>query len=202
VRDRPILLLLAFCATSSASLARAQITEEPAPPFPDPAKFSHGLYAEGEIGAVTLLGRAGDKLSPGVALGARLGYDLLRWVALQAHVLGSTHEGSFDGAPLDGQLLQVYQISAELKVTYTFRQLSLFGAGGMGAARLSSNLLAAAGLAPAGKRTFYAVGGGAGLDYHTLNRHFSVGLYAGYMDLLDLHAAGALVTTTYLRYTF
>jgi hypothetical protein len=182
-------------------LGHAQITEEPSVPFPDPEKFSHGLYAEGEIGAVTFLGRAGDKIGTGVAVGARLGYDLARWISVQAHVLGSTHEGGMGGG-LEDQLLQVYQATGELKLTYTFRQLSLFASGGGGVARMGSNLLTIIGLMPSGSRTTAAAGGGGGFDWHTLNRHFSAGVYVGFLHLVDVRDSGLLATTVYLRYTF
>jgi hypothetical protein len=197
-----LLLALPVCA-------HAQITEEPAPPFPDPAKFAHGLYADGEVGAVTFIGKAGDKLGTGVALGARLGYDVFRFVSIQLHALGSTHQGSFPNLPQNDQLLQVYAGTAEMKLTWTFRQLSIFGYGGFGIARMSSNLLASAGLMgppaqnPAAVSLYSTViGGGGGFDWHTLNRHFSLGLNVGYLQLADVTASGTLATTVYLRYTF
>ena len=54
---------MAALATSwllaGASAARAQVTAEPsAVVFPDPAKFAHGLYTEGEVGAVSFFGKA------------------------------------------------------------------------------------------------------------------------------------------------
>ena len=53
--------------------------------FPDPAKFAHGLYTEGEVGAVVFFGPAGEDVAPGFAIGARVGYDLFRFFAVQAH---------------------------------------------------------------------------------------------------------------------
>lgn len=189
--------------------AHAQITEEPPVPFPDPAKFAHGLYADGEVGAVTWIGKAGDKLGTGFGLGARLGYDVFRFVAIQLHVLGSTHQGSFPNMPQNDQLLQVYQGTAELKLTYTFRQLSIYGYGGFGIGRMSSNLLVSAGLMgnmplnPAAvSLNTLIVDGGGGFDWHTLNRHFSLGLNVGYSQLSDVSASGTLATTVYIRYTF
>ena len=200
---RPLLVALSLGALlAGLRPARAQITEEPAPPFPDPRKFAHGFYAEGEVGAVTFVGKAGDKMSPGIALGARLGYELTRWLAMQLHALGSTHQGNFENMPEADQLLQIYQGTAELRLTYTFRQLSLFAAGGAGVARLSSNLLATAGLTGPDTRTSFEVGGGGGLDYHTLNRHFSLGLTGEFLELDSVKSSGTLATTVYLRYTF
>ena len=145
---------------AGASAARAQVTAEPsAVVFPDPAKFAHGLYTEGEVGAVAFFGKAGDAVSPGFAIGARVGYDLFRWFALQAHFVGSTHQISGDN-PLNGQLLQTYQALVEGKLTYRFGQTSIFGEGGVGVERLSTNALYALGIEPQ-YRVGFVAGGGA-----------------------------------------
>src|SRR4029077_13848073 len=90
--------------------ARSQVTDEPNPViFPDPTKFARGLYTEGEIGSVVLFGPAGGKVGPGFAIGTRVGYDLTRFLAVQLHGIGSTHQTSFPGIPQDDQLLQLYQ---------------------------------------------------------------------------------------------
>src|SRR6185436_11616160 len=84
-----------------ATSARAQVTKEPdAAIFPDPKKFAHGLFTEGEVGAVAFLGPAGDAVSPGFAIGTRIGYDIFRFFALQVHGLGSTHITKANGGPL------------------------------------------------------------------------------------------------------
>jgi hypothetical protein len=184
----------------AAAPARAQVTTEPAAAiFPDPSKFAHGLYTEGEIGGVAFFGPVGENVSPGFAVGARLGYDLTRWAAVQVHALGTTHETKGDG-PWAGQLLQSYQGTAEGKLTLRFVQTALFVEGGIGVARWSTNLLNALGLAR--YRTGLNAGGGGGIDYHSLSRHFSVGLRAGYFWLRDASDSRDLIVTTYLRYTF
>jgi len=192
---------------TGAPAARAQVTDEPNPViFPDPSKFAHGLYTEGEAGAVTLFGPAGGgKVGVGVAIGTRVGYDVTRFFAVQLHGIGSTHQTSFPGMPQDDQLLQLYQAMVEGKLTYRRGQLSFFAEGGVGLARLSSNLLATV---PYGGgyltrwRTGLTAGGGAGIDYHSLSRHFSFGLHAGYFWLRDISGSRDLITTLYLRYTF
>jgi hypothetical protein len=180
--------------------AQAQVTSEPnAVIFPDPAKFARGFFTEGEVGAVVFLGRVADDVGPGFAVGGRFGFDIFRWFAVQAHLLGSTHETKGD-TPVSGQLLQTYQGTLEGKLTLRFRQTSIFAEGGFGAARMSTNVLYALGLAR--YRTGLTAGGGGGLDYHSLSRHFSVGLRAGYFWLRDIEASQDLIVTTYLRYTF
>jgi opacity protein-like surface antigen len=187
--------------------ARAQVTDEPNPViFPDPTKFARGLYTEGELGSVVFFGAAGGgKVGPGVAIGTRVGYDITRFFAVQLHALGSTHQTSFPGMPQDAQLLQLYQGMAEAKLTIRFGQTSVFAEGGLGAARLSSNLLATIPYQDGYLtrwRTGFTAGGGAGVDYHSLSRHFSVGLRGGYFWLRDISGSRDLIATTYLRYTF
>ena len=144
-------LMAAALATSwllGSAPARAQVTSEPsAVIFPDPAKFARGFYTEGEVGAVTFFGPASNAVAPGFAVGARFGYDIFRFFALQLHALGSTHQTKGD-TPFSGQLLQTYQGTVEGKLTIRFVQLSLFAEGGLGAARMSTNLLYALGLRP------------------------------------------------------
>jgi hypothetical protein len=195
---------MAALATSwllSGAPARAQVTSEPsAVVFPDPAKFARGLYTEGEVGAVAFFGRAGDVVSPGFAIGARLGYDLTRWAALQLHVLGSTHQIAGNNT-LNGQLLQTYQAAVEGKLTYRFAQTSIFVEGGPGIERLSTNALYVLGVEPQ-YRVGVVLGGGAGLDYHSLSRHFSIGVRGDFKVMQQLTSSQELLASTYLRYTF
>ena len=181
--------------------ARAQVTSEPsAVVFPDPAKFAHGLFTEGEFGVLWFTGRASDEVAPGFAVGARMGYDLFRFFAVQLHLLGSTHQTQGD-TPTAGQLLQTYQGTVEGKLTLRLVQWSFFAEGGLGAARMSSNLLYVRGISEK-YRTGFTVGGGAGIDYHMLSRHFSFGVRANYYVLRELTSSQDLITTMYFRYTF
>jgi hypothetical protein len=45
-------------------------------------------------------------------------------------------------------------------------------------------------------------GGGAGVDYHSLSRHFSIGARADFEVLQQLTSSQELLASTYLRYTF
>jgi opacity protein-like surface antigen len=185
--------------TDEPSAAVVPTASSPAAP-PDPSKFARGLYTEGEAGAVFFVGPIRSRVETGFALGLRVGYDVTSWLAVQARGLGSTHETKFAGMPQAGQLLQLYQGLAELKATLRFSQTSIFLEGGAGAARLSTNILATVGLTR--WRTGLTAGGGAGIDYHSLSRHFSMGLRAGYFWLRDIGGSQDLITTAYVRYTF
>lgn len=192
---------LALLLSGGGGPARAQITQEPVKPLPDPARFSRGLYADAELGSVFFLGNAHRALGFGTAFGARLGYDLLRWVALQAHVLGSTHETNLRSGAGSGELLQLYQGTAELKLSVPIRQIAIAAFGGLGFGHFSTNLLATSRLR-LDRQTSLLYAGGLGLDYHTLTRHFSFGLQGTFVKVVELAVPGGVSVTAYARYTF
>ncbi len=188
-------------ATSIIPSAQAQITEEPHAPLPDPRKFARGWFVDAEVGAFVPVGEA-KAVGPGVGVGARLGYDLLRFVAVQLHAFGSTHRTNFKAAPQTGQLLQIYQLTTELRVTVPIRQVSLFASGGVGLALLSTNILGTTDLTSPDSTSGLMFTGSAGVDYHPLSRHFSFGIQGGFTKLQELNAPGGVLATVYLRHTF
>jgi hypothetical protein len=196
----PRLAIVVAALASLAGPARAQVIAEPAPPpFPDPKKFARGFFAEGDLGAAVFLGRAGRYASPGVMMGARLGYDLFRWLAVQAHVVGVSANANLP-PPTVGQTFQTYVFAGEARFGLQLRRFQLFAEGGGGAVMLSNNILDAVGVSH-GSRASFAVVAGGGLDYHTLNRHFSFGLGADYVWMGQFTNAHALTVDGYLRYT-
>lgn len=201
-RRLPTLLALGLLLLLPAGVSHAQITNEPVSPYPDPDKFARGIFGEAEVGTVVFLGEAGSSVGPGAAVGVRLGYDLFRWVALQVHAVGSTHTTSFRDAPQSGQILQLYQGTAELKLSVRFGRVAVSAMGGAGLGRLSSNLLGTTELtAPDVQNTLVTLGG-LGADYHTMSRHFSFGLASSFAKYQRIHTTGALCATAYVRYTF
>jgi len=185
----------------AASAARAQVTEAPkATLFPDPTKFAYGIYTQGDVGAVTVLGQAGSHLGPGAAIGVAAGYDITRWLAIEVRGLGSSHVTDFPNAPQDGQLLQLYHLLGALKLSYRRQRLIVSLDAAAGLVLTSTNVLETAGLND--KRTAPAFGGGLGADYHTLSRHFSFGAHAGFLQIPGLAKSQALTTTACVRYAF
>ena len=201
MRAAPLAPVLAALWLGSAT-ARAQVTSEPPSPHPDPAKFARGLYGEAEIGTLVFVGEAGPQIGAGAAVGARLGYDVLRFAAVQLHAFASTHTTRFASAPQGGQILQVYQGTAELKLGARFGQLGAAATAGAGLARLSTNLLGTAGFTDPDVQTTPVVLGGLGADYHTQSRHFSFGVGASFAKYQKVFTAGALAVTAYAHYTF
>src|SRR4051812_20752036 len=144
--------------TMSGGVARAQVTEPPkAALFPDPTKFAYGLYTQGDLGAVTLVGPVGSHLRPGFAVGLAAGYDVTRWLAVEARGVGSGHTTLFPGGPQDGELMQLYHLLGALKLSYRYRYLIVSLDGTAGIVRTSTNLLSTVGLN--NRRTALAFGG-------------------------------------------
>lgn len=180
--------------------ARAQVVAEPAPPpWPDPKKFAKGPFASGELGALVFLGHAGKYAGPGPTFGVRLGYDVLRWLAVQAHVMGSSEDATLP-PPTSGQSFQTLLYTGEVRLSVAIHRFALFAEGGAGIGQVTSNVLDMVGVTD-GHSVSLAVVAGGGLDYHTLNRHFSVGLGVDYLWLQSFASSSALSVDAYLRYT-
>ncbi len=194
--------LMALGAVPGAPrVARAQVTDAPTPQvLADPSKFAYGLYTAGEVGAVLPLGPLHAHLGPGFGLGLVAGYDLTRWLALEARGVGSTHTTQFPQAPQDGELLQLYQLTGALRVSLRHRSFAASVTADGGMLHTSTNVLATASLND--QRTSPVYGGGLGLEYHTLSRHFALGVRASYLQANGLGRGQLLVTTAWMRYAF
>lgn len=201
MRATRLALLFALGLQTFSTVAHAQVIAEPAPPpWPDPKKFAKGPFASGEIGALMYLGRAGKYAAPGVAFGVRLGYDLFRWLAVQAHVMGGSEDATTP-PPTFGQSFQTYLYDGEVRLSAQIRRFALFAEGGAGLAQVSTNVLDTVGVTHGEGHFSFAVVAGGGLDYHTLNRHFSVGVGADYVWMASFSGGHALTVDAYLRYT-
>lgn len=197
---RALIAALLVAVALAAAPARAQVVgEQPPPPFPDPAKFSRGLFAEGDIGAVVFLGKMGHYADPGADFAVRVGYDVLRWLAVYGKLGGATF-GSSAPPPYDQQVQQLFAYTAEARAQLQLRRWGLWASGGVGMAHLTNNLLELVGVT-GGHRFTAAVGAGVGVDFHTLNRHFSVGVAVDYLWLAQFDDSHAVTMALYLRYT-
>jgi hypothetical protein len=129
---------------------------------------------------------------------AKIGYDLFRWVALQGHLAGASTDAQVP-PPTVGQTFQSYYFLAEARFQIPIRRFAIFGEGGGGVGLFSNNVLDQVRVTNGGRVTVAVVGGG-GLDYHTLNRHFSVGLDVDYMWLANFTNSHAMTFCAYMRY--
>jgi fermentation-respiration switch protein FrsA (DUF1100 family) len=201
VKKTLVLLTAVAVLSSLGGRVRAQVIAEQAPPpFPDAKKFARGFYATGELGALAYVGgNAGKYAGPGAAFGLRLGYDIFRWLSVQAHIMGAAAESRLPG-PSDNQSYQTLIYGAEARGQVQIRRVGLYAEAGAAAAQIASNVLDAAGVT-AGHRFSLAVVAGGGIDYHTLNRHFSFGAGADYLWLADFNKSSAISATAFFKYT-
>lgn len=191
---------LVVAALLLPSAAHAQVIAEQAPPtFPDPKRFARGFYAQGELGALVYVGHAGRYAGPGPSFSLRLGYDLLRWLSIQAHVLGSSGRVTVPG-PTDGQAYQTFLYGGEAHAQLQLRRVGLYVEAGAVAAHIPSNVLDDAAVT-GGRKISLAVVAGGGIDFHTLNRHFSIGLGADYLWLASFGKSSAVAAQAFLKYT-
>jgi hypothetical protein len=183
-----------------STVAHAQvIVEQAPPPFPNPKKFARGFFAQGEIGTLIFLGPTARYASPGVNVGARIGYDLFRWLAIQGHFAGSMMNANLP-APTTGQSFQTLLYAAEVRLSVQIRRVQLYAQGGAGIGQLSNNVLDRV-MITNGTLVSFAVVAGGGIDLHTLNRHFSLGLGADYVWLQNFSNTSGLLINAYLKYT-
>lgn len=197
-------LVLAAAATLSVAPARAEDDAAPLPaPEPDPRfrkpRFSRGFFTEGHVGAMVFLGDTGKVTKPGPAFGLRAGYDLFSWFALYMQAQGSIHEATPPPPPV-GQHFQNYVINSGARLQLSIGRFGIFASGLAGLMFFSSNVLDRTGITSPKLRSSFAVGGGGGFDWHTWNRHFSMGLEGSYALAPSLQNTSALTTTVYLRY--
>jgi len=190
--------LLACLLALPLRAAHGQVIAETPPPFPNPKKFARGFFASGELGALVFLGRAARYATAGPTFGVRIGYDVTRWLAVQAHVAGTSADANLP-PPTVGQSFQLLLYAGELRAQLQLRRFALSLEGGVGAAHLLSNVLEQVNLTNGA--ISLTVIGGAGVDYHTLNRHFSFGLDLDYLWLQGWRNSHGLSATAYLRYT-
>ena len=128
---------------------------------------------------------------PGFAVGARVGYDIFRFFAVQAHLLGSTHQIAgrhADRRPAAADVPGDGRGEADAAPRCSGRS-SPRAAWARRACRPTCSTRA--GLAR--YRTGFTAGGGGGIDYHFLSRHFSVGLRGGYYVLRDVTSSQDLI---------
>ncbi len=191
-------LLSTATLAAMAPMAHAQVVTEQAPPkFPDPKKFAKGFFLSGEIGATTYFGKLGKAASPGLSFGVRTGYDIFRYLSIEVRVSGQSSSATTP-PPVLGQTFQLFLYGGDIRVTLPIKQVSLSLEGGAALGHLSSNVLQPIGI---NRKLGLVALGGVVIDYHTLNRHFSVGLAADYLYLHHFGRAHGLQTVAYLRYT-
>jgi hypothetical protein len=129
----------------------------------------------------------------------RLGYDILRWLSVQGHVLGSAGSVNLPG-PEHGQSYETLVYGGEVHLQAQIRRVGLFAEGGVACAQIPTNVLDEAGITGGHHFSLAAIGGG-GIDFHTLNRHFSFGASVDYLWMEKFDKSSALSAQAFIKYT-
>jgi hypothetical protein len=167
----------------------------------EPRLASKGPYSEASIGASSFIGTSGEYSEPGPAFGLRAGVDLFSWFSLGAVLAMEVHQANVPPPP-EGEYFQLYQGGADGRISVPIGRVNVFGDGGIGLARISTNVLAKVDVLDPGEHysPFFAAGGG--LEYQLGNRHYAAGVAAQWQLLPAFAASQTLGARLYLRYTY
>ena len=167
----------------------------------DPRLASKGPYSEASVGATGFIGTSGEYSHPGPAFGLRAGVDLFSWFSLGALLAMEVHEANVPPPP-EGEYFQLYQGGADGRISVPIARVNLFGDGGIGLARISTNVLAKVDVLDPGEQysPYFAAGGG--LEYQLGNRHYASGIAVQWQLLPAFAASQTLGARLYLRYTY
>ena len=176
----------------------AQAEEDPTV-FPDPNKFSRGFFVEAGAGPAFPIGTPATVLGTAFSIAGRTGYEIRRWIALQAQV--GAMVSHYDDGVLTDELLQQYTYIGHARFGIPIRRFVIALYGGAGLHQVNTNLLQIAGIVSDPARFGFAYEGGVGLDVHTLAKHFSGGFLVNYLGSPRLGAGGSIGASLYLRFT-
>jgi len=182
-----------------AAAAALAVLSLSAPAAAEPA--AHGLYAEGGIGAAAFIGPNAPYARVGPSFGLRLGWDLFSWLAIGAHLSGSTHQAEVPPPP-DKEYFQIYNAHAEGRINLQVWRLELYADGGAGLSMISSNVLEKVGVLDPGERFTLSFAAGGGMEYHIVNRHYAFGASGQWMLLPEFDAMSTVTMRAYMRYSY
>ncbi|MGI5864138.1 MAG: adventurous gliding motility protein CglE [Myxococcales bacterium] len=205
---RPLLAASLCLALLVPDVTRAQ-GESAAPLDDKPAvqinEVERGLFFGAQAGAVLLFGpgaQQGSGLSMGQSLGVTVGADIGEMLSVGLLVLGSHIDTPAGFASESGMRGDFSALTLG-----AFAKVNLYGTpDANGIKRLFINVHAGGGLGLMGPKNVYpssdvVVMGGAGLQYFTHLRHFSIGLDADFLFGISNMGPGAMLSP-YVRYTF
>lgn len=162
---------------------------------------SAGPYAELGFGATGFLGTAAEYGALGPSAALRVGYDVFSFLSLGGRLELDSHQATVPPPP-GGQYFQLYHAAVEVRLAARVGALGLFAEGGLGAALVSTNILAKVALTEPDETLSPVVSAGGGLEYQLMNRHYALGL-AGLWSLLPgFESTQAVSGRAYLRYTY
>lgn len=162
---------------------------------------SRGYYAEAGIGAKGFVGDKATYTEVGPSLTLRTGYDLFPWLSLGVRLGASSHEAAVPPPP-EGEYFQLYSAAADMRLQYQYGRVGFFLDGGIGATRISSNVLAKVAVLGPTENVTLSFGGGAGIEYQLVNRHYALGIGGQWTILPDFDSLAYVGGRAFLRYTY
>lgn len=185
-RTQRSIAAIALCATSIGSASAGT--------------KAHGFFSEAGLGGVGLL-KPKSTLAIGPTVTLRIGYDLFSWFSIGAIASLATQRSTLP-APPENEYQQLYRGGALARLGGQLGPVSLYLNGGVGAARVSTNLLERVGFIDPGQRNSVAFFAGAGLEYQLENRHYALGVGGDGWMFTQFNSATAIDARVYLRYTY
>ncbi|MBP9085964.1 MAG: hypothetical protein KBG15_07590 [Kofleriaceae bacterium] len=161
---------------------------------------AHGFFSEAGLGGVGLL-KPKSTLAIGPTVTLRIGYDLFSWFSIGAVASLATQRSTLP-APPDNEYHQLYRGGAIARIGGQVGPVALYLNGGLGVARVSTNLLERVGVIDPGQRNSVAFLAGAGVEYQLENRHYALGLGGDGWLFTQFNASTAIDARLYLRYTY
>ena len=186
---------LAALALAAASLAASE------PAAAEPRHASVGFFSEAGAGAAFFLQDAGSYSEIGPAIDIRMGYDVLPWLSVGAHLGASIHEATVPPPPV-GEYYQLYHAGADVRISHLFSSIGVFADGRVGGSMISSNVLEKVAILEPGQRFSLSFAAGAGVEYQLQNRHYAFGLGGQWMAMPGFDGTQGVTTRLYLRYTY
>lgn len=168
--------------------------------------YAHGIYLEAHLGTLAFLGGVGRLSRPGFLLTTGIGYEVKRWLWVEASFEGSIHRTDAPPPPSTTSF-EVLGFIGEVRLQADLSARAALWAGGqIGLTIVPSDVLTTYGLNDSNSVGF-TYGGDAGFDWHLPSRHHSLGLSAGARLYPALNGpTGELAIgvhgTAYIRYVF
>jgi len=204
-------------ATATAQVDLTKDTRPPeaedplaAPPeAPPPAPYKKTVVIDTSIGVLAFLGKFGKVAPPGPIWRMQIGYELTRWLMVFGEGELAFTDTSNREHPPDTRSFPLFGFGGGARATvHPHRRVGVYLQGEAGAlkADIKTNALGILGFKDAESLGF-SVGGHLGVEWYQVDRHFALGLNAGFrlptnFGRSDGGAAFAIDGGAALRYAF
>ncbi|MDF2693988.1 MAG: hypothetical protein K0S65_2371 [Labilithrix sp.] len=165
----------------------------PPPEAPPPPPYKKTLVLDSSIGAIGFLGEFGKVAPPGPWMHLQLGYELLRWLMLYGEGELAFTDTSNRQDPPKTRVFALFGFGGGARFTIRFTdRFGIYAQGGLGMmkADVPTNALGILGFRDAESLGVY-LGARLGVEWFQLDRHFALGLNAGFRTAQGFAKLGA-----------